>query len=294
MATRQTNKLQIPVDISRYVVVYGLQKAFAIFLYLKFHSSGKLHKDSPVFKSVMKALRISDDRTYRKHFNKLIELNWINLNESSGIYHFRGFDRLRIEYNIRSKQATTLFYKHLKILDVYLMGVMLCAEVNKQKYFWEVVVRRKLRPVANKRDATNPARVYADGPQPKYYGLCLPQIAEMFGCSKTRASQLRKKAADAGFIQTIHKFTEITRLPKPDYNIRPHMEEQFPELKSRLRFSIIVVKGVAYILVLVQTFDEIIPKIQFKTISKFNNLVVAPQIKKAAAIRIAEAAKIAA
>lgn len=72
------------------------------------------------------------------------------------------------------------------------------------------------------------------------------------------------------------------------------MEEQFPELKGRLRFSIIVVKGVAYILVLVQTFDEIIPKIQFKTISKFNNLVVAPQIKKAAAIRIAEAAKIAA
>lgn len=112
----------------------------------------------------MKALRIHDNRTYNKHFNKLIELNWINLNERSGIYHIRGFDRLRIEYNIRSKQATTLFYKHLKILDVFLVGVLLCAEVNKQKYFWEVVVRRKLRPVANKRDATNPARVYADRP----------------------------------------------------------------------------------------------------------------------------------
>lgn len=300
MLKRQTDKLQIPVELSRHVVMNGLEKSFAIFLYLKFHSSGKLHKDAPVFQCIKKDLGINTNRTYQKHFQKLLDLNWINLSETSGLYYIRGFDRIRYEHQSKSRQATTLNYKNLKKLKAFLIGTILGAAVNGQKYFWEVVTKRKLRPVANKRDATSPARAYANRPKPEYYGLSLPEIAGLLGCKKTRASQLRQLAAKAGFIKTRHRFMELTRLAKADYNIRECLYEQFPQYKGKIRFTQLVPKGKrktkaeATIVVAVQLHDEIIPKLQFKSISKFNNLVVAPQIKKAIISRINEAAKIAA
>jgi len=300
MYNRQTDKLQIPVEVSRHVVTNGLEKSFAIYLYLKFHSSGKIHIDSPAFQSIKKDLGINTNRTYQKHFQKLLDLNWINLSETSGLYYIRGFDRIRLENQCKSRQATTLYYKNLKKLKAFLVGTILGAAVNGQKYFWEVVIKRKLRPVANKRDATSPARAYADSPKPEYYGLSLPEIAGLLGCKKKRASQLRQLAAKSGFIKTCHRFMELARLAKADHNIREHLYELYPQYKNKIRFTQVVPKGKrktqaeATIVVAVQLHDEIIPKLQFKFISKFNNLVVAPQIKKAVSNRINEAAKIAA
>lgn len=294
MYNRQTDKLQIPVELSRHVVTNGLEKSFAIYLYLKFHSSGKIHKDAPAFQSIKKDLGINTNRTYQKHFQKLLDLKWICLSENSGLYYIHSFDRIRLENQFKGRQATTIYFKHLKNIKAYLVGAVLGARVNGQKYFWDVVVKRKLRPVANKRDATSPARAYADRPKPEYFGLSLPEIADLLGCKKTRASQLKQLAAKAGFIKTRHRFMEIARLPKPDYNIRHYLNELYPNLKGKIRFSMIGLKGVVTIVVLVQSHDEIVPKLQFKTISKFNNLTVAPQIKKSVTNRISEAAKIAA
>jgi len=300
MCNRQTDKLQIPVELSRHVVKNGLEKSFAIYLYLKFHSSGKIHKDAPAFQSIKKDLGINTNRTYQKHFQKLLDLNWINLSENSGLYYIRGFDRIRLEHQCKNRQATTLYYKNLKKLKAFLVGTILGAAVNGKKYVWEVVIKRKLRPVANKRDATSPARAYADRPKPEYYGLSLPEIADLLGCKKTRASQLRQLAAKAGFIKTRHRFMELTRLAKADYNIREYLYELYPQYKNKIRFTQVVPKGKrktkaeATIIVAVQLHDEIIPKLQFKSISKFNNLVVAPQIKLAIAKRQTEVAKIAA
>ena len=206
MFNRQTDKLQIPVEVSRHIVKSGLEKSFAIYLYLKFHSSGKIHKDASAFQTIKKDLGINTNRTYQKHFQKLTDLNWINLNENSGLYFIRGFDRIRLEHQCKNRQATTLYYKNLKKLEAFLVGTIIGAAVNGQKYLWEVVIKRKLRPVANKRDATSPAGVYANRLKPEYYGLSLPEIAVLLNCKKTTASQLRQSAAKAGFIQTNHTF----------------------------------------------------------------------------------------
>lgn len=300
MCNRQTDKLQIPVELSQYVVTHSLEKSFAIFLYLKFHSSGKIHKDALAFQNIKKELGINTNRTYQKHFQKLLELKWICQSENSGFYFIHSFDRIRLDNQFKSRQATTLYYKNLKKLKAFIVGTLLGAAVNRQKYFWEVVIKRKRQPVANKRDATSPASAYAHRPKPEYYGLGLPEIAKLLRCKKTRASQLRQLAAKAGFIKIQHRFMALARLQKPDYTIREHFYELYPQFKNKIRFTQIVPKSKsrkkeeALIVVAVQLHDELIPKLQFKTISKFNNLVVAPQIKKAVANRIKEATKIAA
>lgn len=285
MDRRKTDKLQIPIEVSKFVVKNDLEKSFAIYLYLKFYFSGKVHKDVAVFQSIKKCLVIQDKRTYQKHFQKLLDLKWICLSETSGFYFIHSFDRIRAENEFKNRQATTCYYKHLKRLRAFLVGSILGAAVNGQKYYWEIVQKRKLKPVANKRDATSPAKAYVDHPKPSYFGLSLPQIASLLGCKKTRASQLRQEATKARFIKTRHRFIEIARLPKPDRNIRHFLNELYPKLNGKIRFSIIGYKGLVTILVLVQSHDEIIPKLQFKTVSKFNNLVVAPQLRSSVAKR---------
>ena len=291
METRQSEKLQIPVQIANHVVKNNLQKPFAIYLYLKFNSSGKIHEESDTFTSIKKELKIKDNRTYKKHFQSLIDINWVGYNEKSGYYHVRGFDRIRYEYQFKGKQAVTLYYYDLKKLDDFLNASLICASVNAKKFVKEVVKRRKLKPVANNRDATMPAKVYAELQQLDYYGCSLPEICKLLGCKKTRASQLRTKASKAGFIKTKHKFTEILRLNKPDYNVRKFLNEVNPKSMGKIRFRATTIKGVAIVIVSEQTTDEIIPKLHFKTINKFNNLVVAPQIKMAIDKRIKEASK---
>lgn len=294
MLTKQTDKLQIPVEVARLVIKQSLEKPFAIYLYLKFHSSGKLHKTAPAFQAIKKDLGINTNRTFLKHFQKLLELKWVCLSESSGFYYIHSFDRIRLENEFKSRQATTLYYKDLKNLKAFLVGTILGAAVKGQKYFWEFVVKRKLRPVAYNRDATSPAGAYADNPKPDYYGLSLPEIADLLGCRKTRASQLRQLAAKAGYIKTTHRFIEIKRLNKPDHNLRSFVDELHPDIRGKIRFRKIGFKGHVMVIVLVQTHDEIIPQLQFKSINKFSNLKVAPQIKTAVAKRQNQSEKIAA
>ena len=89
------NKLQVPVEISRYVYHNGLISPFSIYLYLKLFSDGKLHDSSPVFTQMRADLRMKDNRTFKKHMNKLHELGWVGHNKESGYYFIRSFDYLR-------------------------------------------------------------------------------------------------------------------------------------------------------------------------------------------------------
>lgn len=262
-------------------VTQGMEKALGIFLYLKFNSSGKIHKDALPFRTIKWDLGISQERTFMKHFKKLLDANWIGFNNITGYYFIRGFDRLRIEYNYKSRQAVTLQYHDLRVLKAFLVAAIIGSKVNLQKYYWQYVAKRKLKPVANKRDATSPAKVYVNQVPPEYHGLGLNGIAKLLGCKKTRASQLKNSAAKAGFIKVNHKFSELTRLPAVDWKIRNYLQDLDPSLKGKIRFKVITVKKMKFISVLIQKHDEIIPKLKFLSINKFNNLVVPNCVKKA-------------
>lgn len=280
MVKRQTDKIQIPIQVSRFVISNKLEKSFAIFLFFKFYGGGKIHKDSVAFQNAKSILKINDKRTFQKHLNRLLTLTWVRYNPKSGYYFISGFDRIRYENDFRNRQATTLYYYELNKLLAFLVGTLLSAEVNGQKYYWEIVVKRKLKPAVHKRDTAIPAKACANDSQPEYYGVGLPKIMEIFGCKKTRASQLRKLAADAGFIKVKPKFTEIMRLNEADYKLRNFVNEIDSSLKGKIRFRGFSYKGKRLISVLVQTHHEIIPQVKFCTLAKFSNLSIPLPHKK--------------
>lgn len=276
--------LQIPVEISQYVFANDLVRSFGIYLYLKMHSSGKVHQHSQVFQNMRSELCMKDKRTYDKHMNVLLAENWIGFNPLSGYYFIRGFGYIRGKYHFKSRQATKFRIEDFKYLQVYLFAVCLCAIVRRQHYFWEVK-RRKRRAVTKQTDVTNHSRVFSkNSPKPPYYGLSNFMIARHFGYGKTRACELKMSAARLGYLGLVQHDQEIMVIGKRNYRLRADLESLYPDLKGKIRFEIITVERFKrkwkMIRVFRQLHDEIIPKIQFKSVAKFNNLQLSVFVKR--------------
>lgn len=276
--------LQIPVEISQYVFANDLVRSFGIYLYLKMHSSGKVHQHSQVFQNMRRELGMKDQRTFDKHMGVLLGENWIGFNAVSGYYFVRGFGYIRGKYHFTTRQATKFRIEDFKYLQVYLFAVCLCAIVRRQHYFWEVK-RRKRRAVTKQTDVTNHSRVFSkNSPKPPYYGLSNRMIAKHFGYSKTRACELKMSATRLGYLALIQHDEEIMVIGKRNYRLRADLESLYPDLKGKIRFEIIIVERFKrkwkMIRVFRQLHDEIIPKIQFKSVAKFNNLQLSVFVKR--------------
>jgi hypothetical protein len=243
---------------------------------MKMFSDGKLREDSPVFEQMRNQLRLKDKRTFDKHIGILIQLGWVGYNSRTGIYFIRSFDYVRLIYNFRKRTATTLYLKDIWHIQQYLVGVILSAEMRGQKYYWESVYRRKPRTATKKGDVAKHSKVYSE--VPNYYGLSVKAIAELLGCRTTRASVLKQQAAKAGYIKMKHHFAEYATLTEADFHFRPNLNDRFPALAGKFRIKKVKHNGTTSYKVLVQLHDEIIPNLAFKTVSKFNNLQVAPAI----------------
>jgi hypothetical protein len=280
MQRPETDILQIPMQITRYVFHNDLVKPFAIFLYLKFFTSGKFHQDTTYLTEAGNYLGIKDKRTFKTHFRRLLDLNWIGFNPKTGYYFIRSFDRIRAENGFKSRQAVTLWHYNLKKLHSFIVGAILSAEINRQRYASHKESKRRTRPAVLKRDAASPARNAKKGVL-DYFGLGLEAICKLLNWKKTRASQLRAMAAKDGFIQVKHQFQDWNEISERDFHMRNYLKDVNPHIARRLRFKKVASKTNPRIKVMLQLHDEIIPKVQFKTVNKFNRLAVPQQIKAA-------------
>jgi hypothetical protein len=276
MITPRHTKLQVPVELSRHVYHNNLVSPFSIYLYLKLFSDGKLHENSPVFKQMRKDLRLLDNRTFKKHVARLLELDWMGFNPISGFYFVRSFDYLRFIYTFKKRRASTFSLKDAKQVRKFLVGVILCTNVMGQEFYWERKYMRGRRTATKKTDVASHSKVLSEVPD--YYGLSVKAIAKELGCSQTRASVLKNAAAKAGYIKVNKKFVLYTKLTRADFGLRCNINDMFPNLKGKLRVIPKSVKGFMEYHIMVQCHDEIIPQMRFKTVNKFNNLKVSPAI----------------
>lgn len=275
MLSERHKILLVPVQVSEFVYDNGLTKPFSIFLYLKLFAGDKVSATDEVFAMLRQDLKMTDPkgRTFNKHFQQLLELNWIGYNAKSGVYHIRSFDFIRAVNGFKKRRATKLFLKDILQLQVYLVGVLLCSEVYGQKYYWEIAKGRS-RTATNKRDVAKQSRASRRSSQPPYYGLCNKRIARLLGCKYTRACNLKQAAAEAGYITLRKHYADIKELDEADYNLRPMLAEQRPELAKRMRFWRQKKGDRKIVKVVQQLHDEIIPHIEYKRVAGFAALKV--------------------
>ncbi len=269
----EKHTINIPVGIIDFVLQHKIPKPFQLFIYLKCHSSGKVHEYSPLFHSISDALEIRDHRTINDYLAKLYSLNWIGYNPKSGYYFIRSFDAIRKKYNIKSRKAAIFDYRDINYLAAaFLPGAVICSNIKAQQFFWEVSKRRSAKFATKILGVANQSFPTSDTPPPPYYGLSNKGIAGLLYCKQTRACELKQQAEQAGYLKSKKQFEDIAILLKPDYNIRETIRANHPELGKRVRFKTKTVKGQTVIRVTEQLYDEIIPYIQFKNIKRFSKI----------------------
>jgi hypothetical protein len=264
----------IPIDIVRFVVQHKMAKAFELFIFLKCHSSGKVHKDSSLFQSISGALGIRDPRTIKSYLGVLLHLNWIGFNAASGYYFIRGFNYIRKAHQFKSRKAAIFDYRQIDVLaGCFLPGALICEQIKAQQYYWEVSPKRRAKFATKILGVANqnfPASTTSE--RPPFYGLSNKRIAELLFCKMTRACELKQQAEDGGYLKTKKRFKEITRLSKPDFTIRKAILQNHPELGKRVRFRARNIGRHTVIEVLQQMHDEIVPLVEFKNIKRFNRI----------------------
>lgn len=147
--------LNIPVDLLQYVYDHEMRKPFRLYLYLKAVSSGKLHNGSLEFTNAMKVLNISDQRTFKKYMNTLLQHNLIGFNPISGYWFVRGFMKWRQISNLKHRQSVKFNYeKDIDHFDSFSFAVVVGARVKRIE-FWKIREQRKQRFAGHNRGAAN-------------------------------------------------------------------------------------------------------------------------------------------
>jgi hypothetical protein len=271
--------VNVPVELSRYVLTQGLEKAFALYLFLKLFSDGKIHQQSSVFDELRRLLKMKDNRTFKNQIEKLKDLGWIGFNPASGYYFIRSFDHLRFKLAINNRQGTKLYPDDLKNIKAYLTGVVITAEIHGQKHAIESLQKKLAKTEVKQRDASKQSGKGQFIPQ--YFGLCNQSIADLLLCSKTRACQLKQAAELCGYINTTHQFKHFATLSKADYHLRNVINDMGPALRGRLRFMPGCDKNRAPVVhVFEQLYDEINPLLKITTLPKFGNLRISSGVRK--------------
>jgi hypothetical protein len=271
MYSVKNNRILLPVEQAAFAYHNNLIKGLAVYLYMKFYTDGKVKKDSPLISQLRKDLKLTDNRTFKKHIDALIKHNWIGHCTFSGVYFIRNTKYIRRLYDFRCRQATIVQPQDVKNLQVYLAAVMICKEVTDQEFYWDVVKKRKLNKAAAKRAVAKHWRASSHSSErPKYFGLCNKSISRLLGCKQTRACVLKNKAAALGYLEIHHRYLDILELDKPDFNVRALLYEQYPDTKGKIRCWRKWKNDKKYIKLVLQLHDEIVSKITFKHIEKLS------------------------
>ena len=296
---------QIPTQLADYVVKNDLIKSFQIYMYFKCCCNGFVNKNSEVFSNAKSALKINTNRTFKKHFEKLVELNWVGYNPITKNYFIRSIDTIRVQHDFTKRQSATFSYKDINKFREFLCAVIVSANIKGQKFYFEVGQKRKTETAGNKLVTALQVKSSSSTPQnwvprrqindkasrksksvdvkiPDYYGMSLVTMADKIGRSKTTACDLKQAMLKAGFIKVKHHERVIETLQNRDYTYRKKFYTGFPDLVGRLSFRKRKIqnqseaeiaenkKAKTVIDVVLLLHDEIIPTISFKKVQKFS------------------------
>jgi hypothetical protein len=264
------DNIWLPIQLSSYIFLNKLTKHFAVYLYLKLHCDGVLHEASPIIKQMRLDLRLKDNRTYDKHIEKLIKLNWIGYNSKSGYYFVRSIKYIKEINDFRNKTETLFKLEMLPQLNCYLAAVIICQKIRAIAHYDRKKRKRiKVVKVANINDKI---AIHPDLFHPTscflYYGLCAETIGKHLNCSTSHANCLKLAAEKAGFLRTRKHYGRLQCLENPDWRIQGLNSRDWDvKLKGRIRNRrLISYRGKSELMTLIQWHDEIIPKLIFRTI----------------------------
>lgn len=216
----------IPVEMAVYVLRKNIESTFKFFILLKLiYTPGKtrLSKQERQFISFVSGL---SERTLAKHVDKMIQFGWLRRNNKTGYYIIRSIDKLRLDYNWKSRSSVEFYLSDLPRIKS-LLGATIFTYLHE--LYWR---KDKRREFVVSKGATFQALPPSFNYQSRYAPISVYGIEKLFMISKSKMSRLKNEAHDLGLLK-IKK--DYKKLDLPDFTVEC-IKDYYSEISNRIRY----------------------------------------------------------
>ncbi len=223
--------MKIPLRFCSLVLKENLESTASVFIALKFlFVEGNFFKDDNVLDKVGKMCSIKSGKTVQKHFDNLVELNWIWINQYNKLVNLKSFSNILDQYGFEDYFYFILSEKQLKKFRGFLGATLFtyCSYKiwralilsNRSKAIvanipYSIFRRRGRRVIIS--DVTNKLI------SPLYYSklqtpVALILVSKCFQLSKSKVNRLKLEAIKCRFLVAKGGFKKID-IPLRYFNI---------------------------------------------------------------------------
>lgn len=202
--------LKVPVEMAQFALTVekAAYKKVRTYLACQFMFAGQVKVDQRPVEEIAGTLG-TGDRTVYRHFNWLLQRNWIGKNTAQGWYHFRGLDRVHQIENWKFARAAIMYPEDLRTVKSFFAGAVFASLVESGKG------QRTERSMGRSGPAAAPISLLA--------------FAKALGVHKSTAYRLRKLAEEEQYIRNEENLIQITNLdPEMLKHLRSQDQKSFP------------------------------------------------------------------
>ncbi|MBT0572676.1 hypothetical protein PG294_09445 [Riemerella anatipestifer] len=189
----------IPVDLCEYALVSRKINHLLLFVYLKHISSGHVRFDTSLYKYWATDLGVSE-KTIRSCIKWLIKKKWITVNNKRNTLRIISYGQLKRKLRLKGKSA--IIYEP----DDFSGFSKFCCGVAVTKIFRLIRWMNRKRSVSKMAYTSTSRSKSSKGFQP----IPLKRLAKSLKVSNSTANNYKKKAKEAGFIETKRQVTTLT------------------------------------------------------------------------------------
>lgn len=178
-----------------FVIQNNLENHFRFYLLLKLmYTCGKLKFSKKEIQFLAFVINVTT-RTVKSYIQKLVELKWIGLNTKTQYYLLYSFDRLRKNYDWKSRASIEIYFKDIHRIRAVL-GAVLFGYLHKD--FWRKVKRERVVRIKGRTyQSLSPSFNYKIREAPiSIYG-----VRKVFNISIAKISRLKTLAYNVGLIK---------------------------------------------------------------------------------------------
>ena len=214
--------MKVPLRFCSLVLKENLENTASVFIALKFlFVEGNFFMDDNVLCKVGKMCSIKSGKTVQKHFDNLVELNWIWINQYNKLVNLKSFSNILDQYDIDDYFYFMLSEKQLKKFRGFL-GATLFTYCGYK--FWRALV---LSNQSNAKIANVPYSIFKRRGRrviisdvtnklisPLYYSklqtpVALILVSKCFQLSKSKVNRLKLEAIKCKFLVAKGGFKKI-------------------------------------------------------------------------------------
>lgn len=192
IGSKNKQEIKIPVELCFHVLRNKQIPSFKVYILLKMTCSGMTRLTRSHVACFASFCGYGHVRSFNRHIEKLMDLNWVGYNRDSGVYHIRGFAYLQTKYNYKSRTGFWFNIQDMVSFDAIIGAAVIGYLVKSQG---------KKQRMDLKRGRSNQVLCKTPG----FFPVSNMALGKILNISTSTASILKNRAEREGYVTILRK-----------------------------------------------------------------------------------------